>query len=90
MMILSEAPNRSMSLTISSVLIYNGIVVLLLSHLYLTYLNFFSQMCAKPHLIRKGLTPSVYKKGSSFFRAEVFIGNKEDISNVQILRTLRA
>lgn len=90
MMILSAAPNRSKSLTISSVLIYNGIVVLLLSHMYLMYLNPFNQVYDKPQLSRNVLIPTVYKKGSSFSRAGAFLGNKEDISNVQILRALRA
>lgn len=66
MMILSAASNRSMSLTISSVLIYNGIVVLLLSHMYLMYLNLFSQVYDKPLLDRKVLIPTAYKPGPSF------------------------
>ncbi len=66
MMILSEAPNRSMSLTISSVFIYNGIVVLLLSHMYLMYLNLFSQVYDKPQLDRKVLIPTAYMTGPSF------------------------
>lgn len=63
MMILSAASNRSMSLTISSVLIYNGIVVLLLSHMYL---NLLSQVYDKPLLDRKVLIPTAYKPGPSF------------------------
>jgi hypothetical protein len=63
MMILSAVSNRSMSLTISSVLIYNGIVVLLLSHMYL---NLLSQVCDKPKLDRKVLIPTVLNKSPSF------------------------
>ncbi len=63
MMILSEAPNQSMSLTISSVLIYNGIVVLLLSHMYL---SLFNQVYDKPQLNRKILIPTANKASPSF------------------------